>query len=191
MNRRTKIIAVGVAVLLAAGATAPAMATDDGPARSGAGRAGIAREAAALTGTAMLARPAGDHVTVSFDAHLDAKDNDNPLNAHGTFRFSHYMGDWGGKAEAEVDCLITGGKVAVVSGVITKADRDLKDAVGKRVGVSVHDLGKQDRLGYSWAALGLPQETPDDLPRCISSAPFEKTKPGSGTFRVLPWEPQR
>ncbi|MBT2509075.1 Repetin [Streptomyces sp. ISL-98] len=181
-HRRTKIAAIA-AVLLITTATAAGSAVADGK-----GGPGKEREAAALTGTAKLQRPAGDDVTMSFDAHLDAKDRQNPLAAHGTFRFSHYMGDWGGAAEAKVDCLITGGKVAVVSGVVTKADRDLKDAVGKRVGITVHDTGKVDGLGYSWAALGLPQESPDDFPKCVSSAPFEKTKAGTGDLKVLPWK---
>lgn len=65
MNRRMKIVAVGVAVLLAAGATGPALATDDGPARPG-----VVREAAAPTGWAGLYRSAGDDITVTSDAHL-------------------------------------------------------------------------------------------------------------------------
>ncbi|KAF4407508.1 Repetin [Streptomyces lycii] len=181
---RTRVIsATAVTMITVAAGSAVAAQDDTGEPRT--------REAAALTGTAKLYRSAGDDITFTFDAHLDAEDRDNPLGAHGTFSFSHYLGDWGGSAEAEVDCLVTGGKVAVVSGVVTKGDRDLADAVGKRVGITVHDRGADDRLGYSWAALGLPQETPDDMPKCVSSAPFEKVKKGSGDFRVLPWRPER
>lgn len=74
----------------------------------------------------------------------------------------------------------------MVSGVVT--DTDLPDLLGSRVGVTVHDLGRRDRLGYSWAAtedLG-----PRNLPRCVSSAPFEKVGKGTGDFTVVPWRPK-
>ncbi|MDX3433946.1 Repetin [Streptomyces sp. ME01-18a] len=176
--------AVSLAALLLACATGSANAA------TGESTKEFLREAAGLSGTAKLYRSAGDDITFSFDAKLAAKDKSNPLNATGTFRFSHYQGDWGGSAHAKVDCLITGGNVAVVSGVITSAEGGLADAVGKRVGITVHDSGKKDRLGYSWAAIGLPQNTPDDMPKCVSSAPFEKVKSGTGDFRVRAWHPQ-
>ncbi|AUH41934.1 Repetin [Streptomyces sp. CMB-StM0423] len=145
------------------------------------------RPAASLTGTAKLTRSLGDDITFSFDARLAAKHNDDPLQATGTFRFSHYLGGEGAWAEADVDCLVTGGRVAVVSGVIT--DTDLPGAKGLRVGVTVHDQGRNDRLGYSWAGTGSPVEDKDLAP-CVSSAPFEKVKRGTGDFRVQPWQPE-
>ncbi|MEU4614152.1 Repetin [Streptomyces umbrinus] len=202
MNRRTKtaVLGLGAALLVTAGATgatgaagavtsASAGATDSTTsAPSVASAAGERqREAAALTGRAKLYRSAGDDITFSFDAHLAAKDNDDPLKATGTFEWSHYAGGDGAWAKAEVDCLVTGGKVAVVSGVVT--DSDLPGAKGKRVGITVHDTGRQDRLGYSWASTGNPVET-KDLPKCVGSAPFEKVKKGTGDFTVVPWNPK-
>ncbi|MET9376807.1 Repetin [Streptomyces sp. NPDC003035] len=175
MNRRTRITALAAAVLISAGAGGSAVASGDG--------AGGSREAAALTGTAKLYRPAGDDITFTFDAHLAAKDNKDPRAATGTFRFSHYKGDWGGYAVVKVDCLATGGKVAVVTGVVTETD--VKEFRDRRVGVSVHDMGKHDRLGYSW--LTQDPEKDDVLP-CHSAPPFEKTKAGTGDFTVLPWQ---
>jgi len=178
MQRRTKIAVLGVVLLLTTGATGSAMAsaTDSHP----------QREAAALTGTAKLYRVAGDDITFTFDAHLAARDTADPLKATGTFRFSHYAANGeGGWAKAKVDCLVTGGKVAVVSGVIT--DTDLDGVEGHRVGISVHDTGGVDRLGYSWAAS--EDMGPKNLPKCVSSAPFEKVKKGTGDFRVVPWQP--
>ncbi|MFD4633126.1 Repetin [Streptomyces sp. NPDC058284] len=182
MNRRStlvRVVAVGAVLLALAGASGPATAWD-GP-RPG-------REAAALTGTAQLDRGPGDEGTVTFDAHLDARDRNDPGAAHGTIRFSHYIEHpkFGGSAEARVDCLLTGGKVATVSAVVTKADGGLKGAVGKRIGMTVHDQGKQDRFGYSWAMAGIPNDLPDDMPKCVSAAPFDRTRPGSGDLRVLP-----
>ncbi|MFD5327280.1 Repetin [Streptomyces sp. NPDC127092] len=175
MNRRTKIAAVAAALLITAGAAGSATASGDGK--------GADREAAALTGSAKLYRPAGDDITFTFDAHLAAKDTMDPQAATGTFRYSHYKGDWGGYAVAEVDCLTTGGKVAVVTGVVT--DTDLPHLKGKRVGISVHDLGKHDRLGYSWVG----RDADVEVPPCLSASPFEKVKAGTGDFRVLPWQP--
>lgn len=177
MNRRTKIAAVAAALLMTAGAAGSAVASGDG--------AGGNREAAALTGSAKLYRPAGDDITMSFDAHL-AKDAP-PWEATGTFRFSHYKDEFAAAAEVKVDCLVTGGKVAVVTGVITHGEGLLAPAVGKRVGISVHDTAKgRDRLGYSWMASNNPLK--DEVPKCTSAAPFERTKEGTGDLRVLPWQ---
>ncbi|AJF64140.1 hypothetical protein [Streptomyces vietnamensis] len=179
MNRRTKTIAVAAAVLLTLGAGGVAVASgNDAPVPA----AATVREAAALTGTAKLYRPAGDDITFSFDAHLAAKDNKDPEAATGTFRFSHYKGGKGGYAVAKVDCLTTGGKVAVVTGKVIETDVDAFR--NKRVGVSVHDDGKHDRLGYSWVG----RDTNLEVPPCLSAAPFEQVQKGTGDFKVLPWQ---
>lgn len=175
MNRRTKIVSLAAALLITAGAAGSAVASGDGR--------GGSREAAALTGTAKLYRPAGDDITFTFDAHLAAKDRQDPTAATGTFSFSHYKDDWGGTAKVKVDCLTTGGKMAVVTGTVVETN--VKEFRNKRVGVTVHDNGKHDRLGYSWASA---DPAKDVVPRCLSGAPFEKIKAGSGDFRVLPWE---
>ncbi|MFJ9827807.1 Repetin [Streptomyces sp. NPDC101160] len=178
MNRRTRIAAVAAALLITAGAAGSATADAD---RSGRGP----REAAALTGTAKLYRPAGDDITFTFDAHLAANDNMHPENATGTFRFSHYKpGHPGGYSVVKVDCLATGGKVAVVTGRVVETD--VPKFMGRRVGVSVHDLGSHDRLGYSWMT-----QDPEagDVPLCQTAPPFEKVKEGTGDFHVLPWIP--
>lgn len=86
-----------------------------------------------------------------------------------------------------MDRLVTGGKVAVVSGVITSSD--LPGAKGKRFGITVQDIGHRDRLGYSWATTGTPVAT-KDLPKCVSSAPYEKVEKGTGDFPVTPRQPE-
>ncbi|MET9777059.1 Repetin [Streptomyces sp. NPDC006367] len=180
MKRRTTTTALCAALLLTAATTGAAVA-------SGPHRDPSPGEAAALTGTAKLYRSAGDDITFTFDAHLAAENGDDPLEATGTFEFSHHRNGKGAHAKATVDCLLTGGDVAVVTGVITSSD--LPGATGKRVGVTVHDRGRHDRLGYSWVASGSPAGT-DGLPRCVGSAPFEKVKKGTGDFRVVPWQPK-
>jgi hypothetical protein len=138
MKRRTKIVVLGSVLLLTAGAASAATASETPrPREAAASEADRPREAAALTGTAKLYRSAGDDITFSFDAHLAAKDGADPMKATGTFSFSHYRNGDGARAEVAVDCLLTGGKVAVVSGIVTESD--LPGAEGKRVGVTVHD----------------------------------------------------
>ncbi|GAA3052154.1 hypothetical protein GCM10017562_14800 [Streptomyces roseofulvus] len=177
MHPRTKIAAVAVALLVGAGATGAATAA---PTREG----GAPREAAALTGAAWLDRaPAtGEKVHFSFDAHLAWADRDDPRAATGTFRYSHAVGKREFTALVRVDCLATGGPVATVTGIVEETNvPDLRD---KRVGVSVYDDGKRDRLGYSWLA-STPQT--DEVPPCNAAAPHEKVVRGGGDFRVLPW----
>ncbi|MEV0218938.1 hypothetical protein [Streptomyces sp. NPDC050704] len=207
MNRRTKTAVLGTALLVTAGVTgsvagsatasttvttASSSASSESASATATSASATAseerrREAAALTGTAKLYRTAGDDIMFSFDAHLAARNTDDPLKATGTFRWSHHdaNGEGGGWAKAKVDCLVTGGKVAVVSGVIT--DTDIDGVEGHRVGITVHDTGGTDRLGYSWAAS--EDMGPKDLPKCVGSAPFEKVKKGTGDFKVVPWNP--
>ncbi|MEV6115475.1 Repetin [Streptomyces sp. NPDC052109] len=189
MKRRTKIAAVtlSAALLITAGTAGAALASGGGAYRPRAEAHHVRREAAALTGGAKLHRSAGDDITFRFHAHPAAKDTTDPRKATGTFEFSHYLYGRGAWAKARVDCMVTGGTVAVVSGVITASD--LPGAKGKRVGVTVDDLGRHDRLGYGWAGVGSPTDT-KDLPPCVASAPFEKVKKGTGGFTVLPWRPK-
>ncbi|MGW0842393.1 hypothetical protein ACWD26_19890 [Streptomyces sp. NPDC002787] len=184
----TRIRAAAIAtVLIAAAATGSAVVGSASASdRSPGPVSGMPREAAALTGSGKLSRTSAEDITFTIDAHLAAEHTMDPLRATGTFRFSHYLGGEGHWAEGRIDCLLTGGKVAVATGVITRTD--LPKALGNRVGFTVHDQGRHDRLGYSWATVGTPEVT-KDLPTCVSSAPYEKVRGGTGDFRVLPWKP--
>ncbi|WP_327357525.1 Repetin [Streptomyces sp. NBC_01304] len=185
---RTRVAALGAALLITAGTAGAAVAHGGGDG----GTRTEAREAAALTGTAKLYRATTEDVTFTFDAHLAAKNNMRPDKATGTFRFVHLdkPGGKGGWAEGRIDCLVTGGKVATATGIIERTSPGLMaGAKGGRVGFSVHDLGKHDRLGYSWAAseTGGPDGT-KNLTKCNSAAPFEQVKRGTGDFHVVPWK---
>ncbi|RII19416.1 hypothetical protein DSC45_08020 [Streptomyces sp. YIM 130001] len=197
--RRTRVVnTLGVAVLVTtvlitggvAGAVAPSE-KEAPPVRTGAVAAAAPhhKEAAALTGTAKLDRPTTEDITFTFDAHLAEKDRMDPSQATGTFHFEHLdkPGGEGAEAEGRIDCLVTGGKVATATGVVTKTD--MPGLKGLRVGFSVHDVRGQDRLGYSWAAYGTPLDQPGELSKCTSAAPFEKVRKGTGDFEVLPWAP--
>ncbi|GCD47257.1 hypothetical protein [Streptomyces paromomycinus] len=187
-RRRLRVLAVPTAVLLAAGAGGSALAVPPPDAAHPAPPAAAARSAAhrpddpRLTGSAKLRRVDGDDVRFSFDAHF--RRDQTPGDARGTFGFRHVGKTDSGWAKGRVDCLVTGGKVATASGIVTGTD--IPGLKGKRVGFSVHDVrGGPDRLGYSWAATPGPATT-KDLPRCVSAAPFETVE--RGDFTVVPWD---
>ncbi|QEU95722.1 hypothetical protein [Streptomyces kanamyceticus] len=204
-RNHTRALAVGAALLLTAGAAGAAVASGDDaahPLRGAAASAAAAatgaatgehakpREAAALTGSAKMYRKTTEDVTFTFNAHLAAENNNDPSKATGTFHFVHLdkPGGKGGWAKGRIDCLMTGGKVATATGVIDETN--LPGIKDKRVGFTVDDKGKgrQDRVGYSWAAYGGTQGQPDTLAKCASSAPYEKVRKGTGDFDVLPWK---
>ncbi|UNO43683.1 hypothetical protein KGS77_04025 [Streptomyces sp. MST-110588] len=135
-----------------------------------------------LTGSAKLHRSDGDDVRFAFDARF--RKDQRPDQARGTFSVRHVSSAGSGAFTGRIDCLVTGGKVAVASGIVTETD--VPRLKGKRVGFTVHDQGGHDRVGYSWAATNDPAAT-KDLPKCVSSAPFETVE--RGDFTVVPWEP--
>ncbi|MEU2560533.1 Repetin [Streptomyces longispororuber] len=183
----TRALAVGAALLLTAGTAAVAVASGEDGTRPARAAEAKPREAAALTGSAKLFRKTTEDVAFTFDAHLAKRHNADPTKATGTFRFVHLdrPGGKGGWAEGRIDCLLTGGKVASATGIITRTN--IGRMKGSRVGFSVHDQGRNDRLGYSWAATGGPDGT-KKLTKCTSAAPFEKVRQGTGDFHVTPWK---
>ncbi|MGC0419297.1 hypothetical protein [Embleya sp. AB8] len=166
---RIRTVAIGVVVLSALGLTVGIADAERTP-RPGAPEP-------ALTGSAKLFRKTGDDIRFTFDAHGLAD------QAHGTFRFEHHSATLNVTAEGRIDCLLSGGSVAVATGIITSAEP--AQLVGKRVGFTVHDNGTHDRLGYSWAAGGDPATM--TVEKCLSSAPIETVE--SGNLVVAHWEP--
>lgn len=168
-GRLTRVLTVGIVLTAVCGVTA---AADEAPQNT-------AREPG-LTGAAKLYRKAGDDIRFTFDAHgLAGK-------AHGTFGFSHHggnVGAGGGYATGRVDCLLSGGTVAVATGVITRTD--ISGWAGRRVGFTVDAGTHPQRLGYSWAAGGDPATM--DVAPCLSSAPIETVQDGG--FTVAPFDP--
>ncbi len=74
-----------------------------------------------------------------------------PTDARGRVTVYHAMPDrdFTAVAEAEVDCMVTGGRTATVTAVVTSSNIGL---VGQRIGLSVQDgeRGAPDRVGFSW-----------------------------------------
>ncbi|MEU9042910.1 MULTISPECIES: hypothetical protein [unclassified Kitasatospora] len=110
-----------------------------------------------------------------------------PTDARGTVRFSHRTADTGKvySAEAEVDCLTTGGPVATLTAVVTTSD---VGNVGQRIGLSIYQGGGHDdgRLGFSWGianvdvdAGGKPYQPV--VGTCMAPAPFAPVLRGGFT----------
>ncbi|MEU9119063.1 hypothetical protein AB0C96_04235 [Streptomyces sp. NPDC048506] len=184
-------LTMGAATVLTLGTTGAASAATTvaaAPAASGAHTARHTVDEPLLKGSAKLKRRPGDDVHFTFDAHGFAD------KARGTFYVSHHMGpQWGGYFKGRIDCLLTGGPVAVATGVVSESHfrgapgmPAIGDLKGKRFGFTVLDDGKKDRLGYSWALDGLPKNS---VGKCQGSAPFETLE--KGDYTVHHWMPPR
>ncbi|MGA5299378.1 hypothetical protein ACPCHT_05585 [Nucisporomicrobium flavum] len=131
---------------------------------------------ASLVGTATLWRATGDDIRFTFDAHGFG------LDVRGTFAVSHYLNGEGAWMKGNIDCLVVGGDVAVVTGVIT--DSSQPQWIGVRRGMTVYDHGRKDRVGYSWV---LDPGSTESVPKCVSGAPYEYVE--TGDFRAVEWFP--
>ncbi|MFB7468369.1 hypothetical protein ACFCZ1_33645 [Streptomyces sp. NPDC056224] len=113
-----------------------------------------------------------------------------PTDARGRVTISHYFTESGSTAtaEAEVDCLVTGGKTATLTAVVKTSNVGWE---GKRIGISVQDgqRGEPDRVGFSWAVANVDVK-PDGtaaagtVGTCMAPAPF--TEVTKGGFKVSP-----
>ncbi|KAB2341301.1 hypothetical protein [Actinomadura rudentiformis] len=123
-----------------------------------------------------------DH-PVRFTVDARTPSDGNPLKAKGRFRVTHKTATGGPFADfrGEIDCLVAGGKTAVVTGVIKEGGISAMpgvDVIGKRVGFTISDEGRRhDRIGWSWAVAGF-----ESVPQCMSTAPFFQTT--TGDYRV-------
>ncbi len=119
--------------------------------------------------------------------------NGAPTDARGKVTVYHYSPEYEvtGTSEAEVDCLVTGGRTATVTAVVTKSTTGWE---GKRIGISVQDgsHGGPDRVGFSWGVANIDppnQEPGGDVVKptvgtCMAPAPF--TEVVKGGFKVTP-----
>ncbi|MFJ6382472.1 hypothetical protein ACIQI7_21020 [Kitasatospora sp. NPDC092039] len=101
-----------------------------------------------------------------------------PTDARGTVRYSHRVAATGEvhSAEAEVDCLSTGGPVATLTAVIPASNTG---NAKERIGLSVHQGSGREggRLGFSWgvANLDVGEDGKPYQPvvgTCMAPAPF-------------------
>ncbi|MFH9266015.1 hypothetical protein ACH4KN_17415 [Streptomyces sp. NPDC017546] len=114
-----------------------------------------------------------------------------PTDARGTLKFSHTSPSGvTGWAEARVDCLVTSGRTATLTAVVTKTN---VGETGARLGISVQQggRGEPDRLGFSWGVVNVDPENVDEngqpvRPRtgtCMAPAPF--TTVIKGGYKVV------
>jgi hypothetical protein len=107
-----------------------------------------------------------------------------PGKSSGRFHVNHLSlaGKLVADFDGRVDCVARAGDIAMVTGVIERADIPglPVDVVGRRVGFSVRDEPRgHDWIGWSWAYGSIEQ---DVLP-CTGPVPFFRTSEGGYTVR--------
>ncbi|WP_340685790.1 hypothetical protein LCL61_05250 [Amycolatopsis coloradensis] len=172
MNIRSKIAAV--AVLAVAAGTLGATQATAAPSSGSVGSVVLGSAGGPLTFPGFE----GDPVRFDFAAFGE------PGKSSGRFHVNHLTKD--GKPfadfEGKVDCVSSEGDLAVLTGVIERADIPgfPVNLVGRRVGFSVRDVPRgHDRIGWSWAYAGFEQ---DVLP-CTAPVPFFATSTGGYVVR--------
>lgn len=169
MNIKSKIAAIAV-LAVAAGTLGATQAN----AASGPGATVIGSAGGPLTFPGYGADP------VRFDFAAFGE----PGKSSGRFHVNHLteegklVADFDGK----VDCVSREGDLAVLTGVIERADIPgfPVNVVGRRVGFSVRDVPRgHDRIGWSWGYGGFEQ---DVLP-CTGPIPFFETSTGGYLVR--------
>lgn len=85
-------------------------------------------------------------------------------------------------ADVRVDCVVTGGRTATVTGFVTDASPAVRaDWINRRIGFAVTDGGgrKADRVGWT----GPPVKNAPEWPRCMAPAPFFTLRSGGFSVR--------
>ncbi|MFI6518414.1 hypothetical protein ACIBF1_22860 [Spirillospora sp. NPDC050679] len=119
-----------------------------------------------------------------------------PTDARGTVKIYHWVRANGMtiEAEAAVDCLSTSPGYAAFTAKITKTDEDTREWLGRRLGFSVQDAGRdargrtRDRVGLSWIVSNMDQDAQGQwheakVGTCMAPAPFAPVTKGGFTVR--------
>ncbi|MEU5592766.1 hypothetical protein [Streptomyces sp. NPDC020298] len=111
----------------------------------------------------------------------------------GARRDGELGGDLGVGTEADADCLVTGDRTATSTAIVTKADPEVADQIGQRLGFSVYDGSKtgpgghgRDRLGFSWGVVNTDTNEKGEtiegrVGTCMAPAPFAPVMDGEFT----------
>ncbi|MGX1626816.1 hypothetical protein ACWIGL_02540 [Streptomyces albidoflavus] len=192
--------ATAVAVLASPITSTPAPAPASVPAVPAASVVSKPAKAASVHGEARISYIESIHDDIRFTIHAEQTPFTRPMpptapeglptDARGTLKFSHSRGEVTGWAEATVDCLVTSGRTATLTAVVTKSN---VEEPGARLGISVQQGGKgePDRLGFSWGVVNVDPENVDEngqLVRpqagsCMAPAPF--TTVIKGGYKVI------
>ncbi|MEU9073890.1 hypothetical protein [Kitasatospora sp. NPDC048538] len=215
-SRTARAAAAGALVLaalagVALASAAPSGASSAAPSTAPSAQEGVrAARPAGVTGTARIryAFVPDDEIWFTVDARAEPYthlfpgtrlEKGLPTDARGAVHFSHRSAETGRTytADAEVDCLATGGPVATLTAVVTRSDTG---EVGQRIGLSIYqgrDGGRVDgsgggagrdgaRLGFSWG-VGNVDVGADGKPyqpvvgTCMAPAPFAPVLRGGFT----------
>lgn len=191
---RKTVVGAVAAVTVLAGLTAA------GPAPAHSGEKKPAKNASVHGNSRISYIESIDH-DIRFTIHAEQKPFTRPLlpelpnglstDAEGTLRFTHTTPDgFTGWAEATVDCLVTSGRTATLTAVVTESN---VEETGTRLGISVQQgaKGEPDRLGFSWGVANVDPANRDEKGRlvqprvgtCMAPAPF--TTVVAGGFKVV------
>ncbi|MFD0275037.1 hypothetical protein ACFVHB_14215 [Kitasatospora sp. NPDC127111] len=163
---------------------------------------------AAVSGSARIAYvySPDDDIRFTFDVEaapfsrpLPGAPQGLPTDARGTVRISHHVTaqDRTVTSEAAVDCLVTGDRAASFTAVVTRADPEVADTVGRRRGFSVYDGGSPehpDRVGFSWGVANMDtdgngQPVEGRVGTCMAPAPFAPVSSGDLTVHAAELPP--
>ncbi|MFJ3722490.1 hypothetical protein ACIPYQ_07920 [Streptomyces sp. NPDC090045] len=197
-NRRRALILAGTAAALAATliAAAPAPAAPAAAPKLASVHGG---------GTIFYPYSAKDDIRFTVDAEstpwtrpfpAPGGEKGLPTDARGRVTISHHYTetDFTATGEAEVDCLVTGGKTATLTAVVKSSNVGWD---GKRIGISVQDgrRGEPDRVGFSWDIANVdvkPDGTVAEgtVGTCMAPAPFTEVTKGGFKVNPAPLSPQ-
>ncbi|SNR52542.1 hypothetical protein [Actinomadura mexicana] len=201
---RTKAILITAAtIVVAGGATAAQAAAPQG--RPGAGPA-AGTPIASVRGAAdfrLTFAPDKDVRHFEFDVRatpytrpFPGAPHGLPSDAAGSVRVSHYLAGQNTtvRFEAAVDCMITSPGYAALTAKVVRADEPVRAWLGKRLGFSVLDAGKdgpghtRDRVGLSWLAGNADEDGDGNVIEgrsgtCQAPAPFAPVTRGGYTVR--------
>ncbi|MEV6571574.1 hypothetical protein [Streptomyces sp. NPDC051577] len=190
-NRLRALVVAGSATALLAAVAAAA----PGPAAAPAARPAAVRWAAAV----LYAYAPDDDIRFTVDAkaapfsrplNLPGAEKGLPTDARGTVTVHHHSPatQTTGTSEAEVDCLVAGGRTATLTAVVKTSTVGRE---GRRIGLAVQEgeRGAPDRLGFSWDFFDLDVRPDGSAPEAtvgLRMAPAPFTTVVRGGFDVTP-----
>ncbi|MEU9486424.1 hypothetical protein AB0D83_22610 [Streptomyces decoyicus] len=186
------VLAASAGLSSSAAATASAVSSSSGAVVDGEKAVGPGR----VSGRARVFYRYSPHDDIRFSVDATAAPFSRPVNglphgmptdARGTVTIYHWSPEkkQGRRAQASVDCLVTGGDTATLSAVVTKSEDP--EEIGDRLGFSVKNGGPgMGRFGFSWAVSNVDVVDGNaafpHVGTCMAPAPFASVVKGG--FKV-------
>ncbi|MFG2294840.1 hypothetical protein [Streptomyces sp. NPDC048603] len=210
-------LALAAVASLVAAAPAPAAAPSPAPAAASAPAAAptpsAAPRTASVQGAGRISYPySPDHeIRFSVDAEgvpwskpfpVKGLEKGLPTDARGLVTVYHRVPasesptgkEFVGRAVAEVDCLVTGGRTATLTAVVKKSNTGNEK---QRIGISIEEGrgGEPDRLGFSWGVGNLDvgkdgKPGPAVTGTCMAPAAFARVVEGGFKVAAAPLAPE-